>query len=359
MGADAGVAALPGGPAAASTEAEAIHDRAIVIDGCSFFFEGNNAMLREGGSTAAMYTVALPMDDPPEAVARVRDYHATVRRDPDSSVIRTVQDLRDAKAAGRHGVIIGCQNARLMGTDLAWLDVFWQLGLRNLQLTYNERNHVGDGCLEPEDAGLSHLGRRVVRKANGLGLTVDLSHASPRTCLEAIETSERPCIISHAGVATLVPGPRSISDEVMRELAGAGGVMGVTTFPRVNWRGGPRRPSLDDFLDAVDHVVELLGIDHVGVGTDYAAAPGAYPKWVTRYLAETYAPYRDGAEDSRPGLKEVLGGIDIHDEQLEGFAGIHHLPRLTEGLMRRGYDEESIHKVLGSNFVRVFEQTWA
>lgn len=357
MAGTAGANTLPGGPAAASPDAQAIHDRAIVIDGCTFFFEGYNDMLRESGTTAGIYTVALPMDDAADAVARIKDYHALVRRDPDASVIRTVQDLHDAKAAGRYGVIIGCQNARPMGTDLAWLDVFWQLGLRNLQLTYNERNHVGDGCLEPEDAGLSHLGKRVVREANRLGLTVDLSHASRRTCLQAIEVSERPCIISHGGVDALVPGPRSISDEVIRALAEAGGVMGPTTFPRVNWRGGPRRPSLDDFLDAVDHAVEVAGIDHVSMGTDYAAAPGSYPQWVIRYLAETYAPYRDG-KPARPGLDEVLGDIDIHDEQLEGFAGVHHLPRLTDGLMRRGYDEASIHKVMGGNLLRVFEATW-
>jgi membrane dipeptidase len=357
VGGDPDVQDLPGGPAAVGPDAQAVHDAALVIDGCSFFFQGYNAMLRESGVTGTIYTVALPMDDAAAAVERIRDYYRTLQGDPHSEIVRSAQHLRDLKAAGRYGVIVGCQNSRLIGTDLAWLEVFWQLGLRTLQLTYNERNFVADGCLEPNDAGLSHLGRRVVREANRVGLTVDLAHGSPRTCLEAIDASDRPCMVSHAGVASLVPGPRSLGEDVMRALAQSGGVFGVTTFPNVNWRGGDRRPSLDDFLDAVERAVEVMGIDHVGVGTDYAAAPGAYPEWVIRYLADTYAPYRDG-KPSRPGLEAVLGGIDIHDEQLEGFAGMHHLPRVTDGLLRRGYDAEAVHKVMGGNFVRVFEATW-
>ena len=335
-----------------------MHDAAIVVDGCSFFFAGTNAMLRESGATASVYTVVLPMDDANDGVVRIRDYYRTVRDDADSSIVRRAQDLRDLKADGRYGVIVGCQNSRHIGTDVAWLEVFHQLGLRVLQLTYNERNFVGDGCLEPTDAGLSLFGRGIVREANRIGVTVDVAHGSRRTCFEAIEASERPCIVSHAGVAALVPGPRSIDDDLMRALAESGGVFGVTTFPKVNWRGGDRRPSLDDFLDAVDHAVNVMGIDHVGFGTDYAAAPNAYPDWVIRYLAEQYAPYRTRPTPGERTLESVLGGIDIHDEQLEGFAGVHHLPRMTEGLLRRGYSVEDVHKLMGGNFVRVFEATW-
>lgn len=353
-----GWASLPGGAANVSAEAQRVHDSAIVIDGCSFFFDGYGDVLRAGGVTATNYTVAMPMDDAPAAVERVKEYYAAVQRDPDSQIVHTVDDIRRCKAAGRYGVIIGSQNSRFIGTDLVWLEVFWRLGMRVMQLTYNERNFVGDGCLEPNDAGLSHFGRRAVREANRLGVTVDLSHAGVRTCLQAIETSERPCLITHAGVYAKVPGPRSNTDEVLTALAAAGGVFGVTTFPNVNWRGNDRRPSLDDYLDALEYAIDLLGIDHVAVGTDYVAKIGNYPQWVIDYLSRTYAPYRDGATSSRPGLASVLGGIDIHDEQLEGFAGIHHLPRLTAALLSRGYGGEDVHKVLGGNFLRVFEETW-
>ena len=349
---------LPAGPANASPEARAVHDDAIVIDGCTFFFRGNNEMLKEGGVTASIHTTALPMDDPPDALARIRDIYRAMQKDPTSRIVRTVEDLREAKKRNQYGYIVGCQNARLIGNDLAWLEVFWQLGLRTLQLTYNERNFVGDGCLEPEDAGLSHFGKRVVREANRLGLTIDLSHAGRRTCFEAIELSERPVIFSHMGIAALVPGPRSITDDLAKALADANGVVGISTFPRLNWRGDPRRPSIGDFMEALDRAIDIVGVDHVAIGTDYAAAPKSYPEWVIEYLADTYAPYRDGASSSRPGMQSVLGGIDIHDEQLEGFAGIHHLPRVTEALLSRGYEAEDVGKVLGGNFVRVFGATW-
>lgn len=349
---------LPLGRAVVSAEAQAVHDSAVIIDGLTFFFDGYGELLRASGITAANFTVALPMDDSADALQRVKEYHRLVAADPGSTIVRSVDDIRACKRDGRFGVIVGCQNSRHIGTDLTWLSIFQQLGMRVLQLTYNERNFVGDGCLEPNDAGLSHFGRRVVLEANRLGITVDLSHAGVRTTLEAIELSEKPCIISHSGVTAKVPGPRSVDDEVMRALAAKGGVFGVTSFPNVNWRGGDRRPSFDDFLEAVEHAIHVVGIDHVGYGSDYVARIGAYPEWVIRYLADTYAPYR-GQRESRPGLAKVLGDIDIHDEQLEGFAGTHHLPRLTEALLARGHGEAGARKVLGENFLRVFEATWA
>lgn len=347
---------LPGGPANVSDEARALHAAAIVVDGCTFFFDGYSPILRESGLTAANFTVPLPMDDALQGVTRIKEYYHAVGRDPNCRIAYTTDDIRAAKAAGGFAVIVGCQNARIVGNDLTWLEVFHRLGLRMLQLTYNERNFVGDGCLEPNDAGLSHFGKRLVKEAGRVGVTVDLSHASIKTTLDAVEVSEKPCVVSHIGVSAKVPGPRSLPDDVMKAVAARGGVIGVTTFPKVVWNGQPRRPSFDDYLGALEHVIALVGVDHVAFGTDYVAKQGAYPEWVIRYLADTYAPYRGPA--MHPGLESVLGGIDIHDEQLEGFAGMQHLPRLTEALLARGYAPADVQKILGGNFMRVFEETW-
>lgn len=338
-------------------EAERLHAEAIVIDGCSFFFEGFNAQLAESGVTAINFTVPMPMDDFPQALIRIKEYYQIVRADPKSRLVYSADNIRQCKEDGRFGAIIGCQNSKIIGTDLGLLEVFHRLGLRVLQLTYNERNHVADGSLEPVDAGLSHFGRRVVSEANHLGLVVDLSHASRKTCFETIELSRKPCIVSHAGIGAFVESPRTISDDVMRALADAGGVLGVTTHPNMNWRGGSERPTFDDFLQALEHAIQVMGEDHVAIGTDFVSKPKGYPQWMKDYLRNTYNPYRENSE-VRAGLQSVMGNIDPREEQLVGFSGMQHLPRITQALLDLGYQPQSIKKILGGNFLRVFSQVW-
>lgn len=341
-----------------SRQAREIHDGAIVIDGCSFFFTGRSDRIRSAGTTAINFTVPLPMDDFAMAVWRIKEYYAVVEGDPESEFVLTVDDLKRIKREGRFGVIIGCQNARIVGTDLATLLVFHRLGLRVMQLTYNERNHVADGCMEPNDAGVSHFGRRLIKEANRLGIVVDLSHGSRRTCLDAIEASEKPCIISHAGLRRFIDSPRCVPVEVVKALGESGGVIGVTSHPNMNWRGTTERPSLSDFLDNVEFAIETAGIDHVGIGTDHVVNPNGYPQWVKDYLRDTYAPYQTGQEEQQKKLAAALAGHDPREEQLEGFGGMQDLPLLTQGLLDRGYSPEDIRKVLGGNFLRVFSEVW-
>jgi membrane dipeptidase len=135
-----------------------LHERAIVIDGCSFWFTGMNERIRSSGTTAIIFTVPYPLDDLAEAVTRVKDYYEIVRADPLVDIVWRAADIERLKSEGRFGVIIGAQDSRFIGTDLGLVAVFEQMGLRVMQLTYNERNFMGDGCMEPENGGLSHLG---------------------------------------------------------------------------------------------------------------------------------------------------------------------------------------------------------
>lgn len=146
--------------------ARELHRSSIVIDACSFFLRGYSERLRAAGTTAINFTVPLPMDGMAEAVVRIKEYYEIVAREPEMVVAYSAQDIRDAKAASKFAVIIGCQNSRLIGTDLGLVDIFQRLGLRIMQLTYNERNFVADGCLEPQDAGVSFFGRRLIRTLN-------------------------------------------------------------------------------------------------------------------------------------------------------------------------------------------------
>ncbi|MCC6180069.1 MAG: membrane dipeptidase [Chloroflexi bacterium] len=342
-----------------SARAQALHARSIVVDGCSFFLRGYNDRIRASGLTAINFTVALPMEDMAQAVLRIKEYYDTARRDPKVIIARAVADIERAKAKEQLAAIVGSQNSAHFGTDLGLIEIFHVLGQRVCQLTYNERNFVGDGCMEPNDAGLSFFGRQVVAELNRLGMVIDLSHVGVRTSFEAIEASEQPVIISHIGVKKIADTPRTASDDLMRAVAAKGGVVGITSYQVVNWRGGDRRPSFEDFLAALEHAISVVGIDHVGYGSDHVVEPNGYPAWVREYLSTRYNPYSPQRGPRMSGLAELMQAADLEpDEQLEGFRGIQDLPRLTDALLARGYSEEDVQKVLGGNFLRVLRQVW-
>jgi len=340
-------------------QAQALHRRSIVIDGTTFFLRGYNDRIRDAGLTASNFTVPYPEDDLAGAVTSIRNYYEIARRDPRVRIVWSVDVIEACKRDDAYGAILGCQNSRFLGTELANVELFARLGLRVVQLTYNERNFAGDGCMEPNDAGVSFYGRRLIAELERFGLVLDLSHCGVRTSLEALAASQQPVIISHAGMRGLVgDNPRALTDDQLRAVASTGGVVGVTSFAPFNWRGGSQRPSLDEFAEAIDYAVQLVGIDHVGIGTDHVVEAGNYPQAVRDRAAMTYGPYsEENAARTRRFYTEVVPEIS-RDDQLDGFQGMQHLPRLTQTLLDRGYAEDDIQKVLGGNLLRVFRAVW-
>jgi len=344
---------------AVSERAQALHDRSIVIDGCSFFLRGYNDRVKAGGLTAINFTVALPMEDTYQAVLRIKEYLDVARRDPKVEIPRTAADIERCKAEGKLAAIIGSQNSRHFGTDLGLIELFHVLGQRVCQLTYNERNFVGDGCMEPNDAGLSFYGKQVVAELNRVGMVIDLSHVGVKTSFDTVEASEQPVVITHIGVKKIADTPRTASDDLLKAVASKGGVIGITSLPVVNWRGGDTRPSIVDYLDAIEHAISVVGIDHVGIGSDHVVEPDGYPTWVRAYLGEKYNAYSPQRGTRMTSLADVMKGVEIEvDEQLEGYRGMQDFAQLTEGLLARGYAEDDAQKVIGGNFMRVFGQVW-
>lgn len=354
------VTSLPVSSAASEigARAAALHAASIVIDGASFFLHGYNQRIHEGGLTAINFMVPMPQDDLAAAVGRFREYYEIARRDPKIEIAWSAAAIERCKREGALAAILGCQNSTFLGADLANVEIFARLGLRVVQLTYNERNRAGDGCLEPGNAGLSVFGRQLVRELNRMGLVLDLSHCGERSSLEAIDASEHPAVFSHAGLRAMVDNPRTITDAQVTAVAARGGVVGVSSFPTFNWRGGPTRPTLADFLDAIEHVVALVGIDHVGIGTDHVAEPGGYPQWLRDYFARQYDAYSPEKAGINARYRQIAAGISRED-QLDGFSGIEHFPRVTDGLLARGFAEADVQKVIGGNFMRVFRTVWA
>lgn len=201
---------------------------AVVIDGCSFFATQWTERQEISGVTALQMTVPMTWSSAREAFDYIHRLYDLVEREPRFTVIKTASDIEDAKRSGKVGLIIGAQNAQHFEYDARLVDEFFRAGMRVTQLTYNERNLLGDGCLELTNVGLSKFGKEIVSRMNEVGMQIDLSHVGERTSLDAIAASKKPCIFSHANPKTRADNPRNITNEQMKLCAESGGVVGLT-----------------------------------------------------------------------------------------------------------------------------------
>ena len=223
------------------------------------------------------------------------------------------------------------------------VDLFYQLGQRVSLLTYNTRNLIGNGSTERHDDGISDFGISIIERMNRLGMAVDVAHCGDRTTLEAFEISKRPVLITHANCRALNPNqPRCKTDEAIRKMAEKGGVMGITDVR--NFVSDKEPTTTENVLDHYDHVAKLVGVEHVGVGSDidldgYDALPDDFKKWLRGLFKASYA-FRDRFDTD----------------------GVNHYKRMfdiTDGLIRRGYSEADIELILGGNFRRVLGKIWS
>jgi membrane dipeptidase len=331
----------------------ALHDKALVLDGLNFHGDGSAAVLRNAGVTAVNLTVShFEADLEPSLDGIAFWLKAAANPENGWRLVRTAQDIRQCHADGRTGLIMGWQNLRAIADKPDRLVALHAMGLRVAQLTYNRRNFLGDGCLEPDDGGLSSLGRDVVGIMNELGIAIDLSHVGQRTSIEAAEASSRPVLATHANARAVTPALRNKSDDAIRAIAATGGVIGVSIYGPMCWDGDPsRHPSLDDFERHLDHVIDLAGIDHVGFGTDLPAVTdldsvahitkftlGNYPSAIAKY-AEAFSN-------------------DIRDRYLSDCASHRDLVAITDRLQQRQWADDDILKFLGGNFLRAFGGIW-
>jgi membrane dipeptidase len=328
--------------------AETLHRESIVIDGTTFFCRGYTDRLEKAGVTALNITTAWPDDDFETAVSRIEEYYAVAANDPKIELVGTAEDIARLKREGKVGLIVAFQNSRPIGTHLERVETFWRLGVRTIQLTYNTRTYAGDGVFEEHDVGLSKFGKALVREMNRVGILVDLSHGGRRTTLDAIDASEKPCVFTHSNPHALVPVPRNITDEQMKAVAAKGGLVGCSSFPALVWRGGESGPTLDQFIECIDYAVNLVGIDHVSIGTDSEATKGAYPPELRASLRRLY-PGTTGGFHARFPQGSPLAGMED---------GLGDWPNVTRRLLERGYKPADVQKIIGGNFLRVAREVW-
>mgnify|MGYP001575441683 CR=1 FL=1 len=199
-----------------------------------------------------------------------------------------VEDIARAKKEGRLGIIFHFQNTQPLERNAELVEVYYRLGVRMMQLTYNLKNWVGDGCDELTDAGLSMFGQQVIREMNRVGMVVDLSHTGYRTTMEAMDVCEAPPVFSHSGVKAVHDSPRNLSDDQIKAVPAKGGVIGLNGFPAfVSKR---RWPTVDDLVDHAEHIANLVGTDHISVGIDYYH--GQWPFASPKEAAAMYAWFR-------------------------------------------------------------------
>jgi membrane dipeptidase len=284
-----------------------------------------------------------------ETIHNIAWWNGQVAAHPDRLlVVHSGVDIDEAKRSGRLGLIYGFQDATPLGEDLERVEMFHQLGVRVFQLTYNRRNLVGDGCLEPGNAGLSGFGRSLVEHLNARRALIDLSHAGERTTLEAIDASKVPIAISHTGCAALAANPRNKTDNELKRLADKGGVVGIFLMPFLRSRG---QPMAEDLIRHLEHAVDVCGEDHVGIGSDGVISPvDASPDFKRKFAAEI-------------GKRRSLG-ISAPGEQPDVYTFIPDLnatdrfARIAALLARKGHSDARIAKLIGGNFNRLFRETW-
>ena len=312
---------------------------------------------REGGLDAQFWSVYIPSEhpDPARTVAQQVDLvHRMVERYPDDlAMAYSAEDVERIVAEGKIASLIGIEGGVAIEDDLALLRDFARLGARYMTLTHNKTLDWADAATdEPKHDGLSPFGERVVREMNRLGMLVDISHVAPSTMRDALRVSKAPVIASHSSAYALTPHPRNVPDDVLTQVKENGGVIMVNFYsgfivpdyaPKsaearealrikypdpVEYREAYRafmaentalRGTVGTVADHIDHIVQVAGIDHVGIGSDF-----------------------DGITAWPVGLDDVSD-----------------YPRLTEELLRRGYSEEDVRKILGGNVLRAFKKAGA
>ena len=282
-------------------------------------------------------------------VQGIADLQSQVDQHPDDfRFIRRIEDIQQAKQQQRIGIGFALQDGVAFQNDLEILNTLKGLGLRIIQPTYNIRNKLGDGCMVPENLGLSAQGFKAVEKLNELGILLDLSHCGVNTTRDGIAHSKKPVAFTHTGCMAIHIHPRNKTDQQLRALADKGGVAGIYIMPYLSPRG---QPTANDLILHLEHAINIAGEDHVGLGTDGTILPteltAEYKKWFAEMTAE-----------------RVKSGIGPKNENPTAylFANDLNMPNrfgtLAQMLSKRGHSATRIEKILGDNFARLFHEVW-
>lgn len=317
--------------------------RAAVVD-CLQYCNYSEEIFRDlrAGGVDAIHTTISYHEDFRETVGNIVRWNRWFEAYPDLIFAgRSAADVRRAQAEGRTAVFFGLQNCSPIEDDIGLVEVLHGLGVRFMQLSYNNQSLLATGCYEANDPGITRMGREVIAEMNRLGMVVDMSHSATRSTLEAIELSRRPIAVTHANPHEWHAVPRNKPVEVLKALAETGGMLGFSLYPHHLRDGSACR--LDDFCAMAARTAEVMGVGNIGIGSDLCQnQPDEVVQWMRR-----------GTWTKEPQAERV-----VFPPQPQWFRSNRDFRTIAAGLARVGFSQGDIDAIMGENWLRFFERSF-
>ena len=320
----------------------------FLIDGLQYanWSEKIFKQMRKGNVDAVHVTITYH-ENFRETVLQIEKWNRFFEQFPDLIFQgRTASDIKVAKDTKRTAIFFGSQNPSCIEDDIGLVEILYSLGLRFMQLTYNNQSLLAAGCYEADDPGLTRMGREVVSEMNRVGLVVDMSHSAERSTLDAIEYSSRPIAITHANPSFWHSALRNKSNSVLKALGESKGMLGFSIYPHHLKNGS--NCSVQSFCDMVAKTIDLMGEDNVGIGTDLCQdQPDSVVEWMRVGRWTKSIDYGEGSVD-KPGFPEMPNW----------FGGNLDFSNISTGLKNTGMDASMVSKVMGVNWYNFFSNSF-
>ena len=300
--------------------------------------------MRAGGVTAVHATLVYH-ENTRETLTRFGEWNRRFEQHADLIMpVYEPADIQRARASNRIGVFFGAQNCSPIEDDIDMIAIMRRMGLMIMQLTYNNQSLLATGCYEAQDNGITRFGRQAIGEMNRTGMIIDMSHSSEKSTLDAIELSTRPVIISHANPSTFYAAKRNKSDKVLKAIAESGGLLGFSMYP-FHLKGGPDC-TLDSFCDMIANTADLMGVDHIGLGTDLCQGqPQSVLDWMRNGRWSKEMDFGEGSKSNAGWPRPLTWFQDNRD-----------FPAIIEGLRKKGFNKTDVHKIMGLNWLKQIEE---
>ena len=318
----------------------------IIIDGLQYC-NWNRELFEDlwhGGITAVHATLVY-WENTEESFQKIEEWKTNFDKHKDIIChAKTTNDILEAKKNNKVAIIFGFQNSAPIANDIFLVEKFFAKGLRFMQLTYNNQTPLAGGCFEPKDSGVSRFGLAVIEEMNRLGMIIDLSHAGRQTCLDAIKFSSKPVAISHANPTFFHQSLRNIDDEVLKELSKNDGFIGLSLYPYHLKNHGNCK--IEEFCEMTKQLINLIGIDHIGIGSDLCKN---WPNEVVMWM-------RNGKWTKKTDYGESKDNSSRWPEQPSWFTKGSDIKNIYQSLLKNGISEEDTFKIIGKNWFKFMKE---